>query len=108
MSSKENNSNQKGFEINSFGYLKELSKHIWAIILVAIICASLGGIVGKLTSKPTYTSSVSFVVNTLTAGEKAESSAVLAQINMANTFKYILSGRSLKEAVMETCDNKYD
>lgn len=93
----------KGIEINIFGFLKELSRKIWVVVLVAVIFATGGGIVSKLTTHYTYTSSVSFIVNTLTENEMAGSSAISAQINMADTFRYILSGRVIKEAVAEAC-----
>ncbi len=103
MNNYDNSTKQKGFELNIIGYLLELSKKIWLIIIIALICGLLGGIVGKITSKEAYTSDVSFIVNTLAENETAENSAISAQMNIANTFKYILSGRVLKTAVQEAC-----
>ncbi|MDD6275669.1 MAG: polysaccharide biosynthesis tyrosine autokinase [Clostridia bacterium] len=103
MSKYDNSNKQKGIEINILGYLKELSKRIWIIVLIAVLCAVGGGVLGKVTSTPTYTSSMSFIVNTLTENVMAGSSEVSAQINIANTFKYILSGREMKNAVTEAC-----
>lgn len=103
MNKYENTSKQKGFELNILGYLLELSKKWWIILIIAIICGLCGGIVAKVTNKDIYTSRVAFIVNTLTENEVVESSAVSAQINITNTFKYILSGRVLKEAVREAC-----
>lgn len=97
------NQKQKGFELNVVGYLLELSKKMWLIVIIALICGLLGGIVARVTSKDVYTSEVSFIVNTLAENESVENSAVSAQINITNTFKYILSGRVLKEAVREAC-----
>lgn len=98
------NNKQKGFELNIIGYLLELSKKIWLIVIIAIVFGLLGGIVGKVTSKDVYKSEVAFIVNTLSENEAVENSAVTAQINITNTFKYILSGRVLKEAVKEKCN----
>lgn len=103
MNKYENTSKQKGFELNILGYLLELSKKWWLILIIAIICGLGGGIVARVTNKDVYTSRVAFIVNTLTENEVVESSAVSAQINITNTFKYILSGRVLKEAVREAC-----
>lgn len=98
------NNKQKGFELNIIGYLFELSKKIWLILIIAIVFGLLGGIVGEVTSKDIYKSEVAFIVNTLSENEAVENSAVTAQINITNTFKYILSGRVLKEAVREKCE----
>ena len=103
MNNYDNSTKQKGFELNIIGYLLELSKKMWLIVIIAIVCGLLGGIVGKVTSKETYTSDISFIVNTLSENEAAENSAVSAQINITNTFKYVLSGRVLKDAVREAC-----
>lgn len=103
MNNYENSNKQKGFELNIIGYLLELSKKIWLIAIIAVVFGLLGGVVGKVTSQDVYKSEVAFIVNTLAENESVESSAVTAQINITNTFKYILSGRVLKEAVREKC-----
>ena len=107
MNNYENSNKQKGFELNIIGYLIELSKKIWLIAIIAIVFGLLGGIVGKVTSKDVYTSEVAFIVNTLSENEIVENSAVTAQINITNTFKYILSGREFKSAVQEKCNLSY-
>lgn len=101
-----NQQKQQGIEINIFSFLKELSKKIWIILLIVVIAGAGSGVLAKILSKDTYTSSVSFIVNTLTENEMAESSAVSAQVKITNTFKYILSGRVLKEAIVEACPIK--
>ena len=103
MNNYENSNKQKGFELNIIGYLLELSKKIWLIAIIAVVFGLLGGVAGKVTSQDVYKSEVAFIVNTLAENESVESSAVTAQINITNTFKYILSGRVLKEAVREKC-----
>ena len=103
MNNYENSNKQKGFELNIVGYLLELSKKMWLIVIIAIVFGLLGGVVGKVTSKDVYKSEVAFIVNTLSENEAVENSAVTAQINITNTFKYILSGRVIKEAVREKC-----
>ena len=103
MNNYESSNKQKGFELNIVGYLLELSKKMWLIVIIAIVFGVLGGVAGKVTSKDVYKSEVAFIVNTLAENEAVENSAVTAQINITNTFKYILSGRVLKEAVREKC-----
>lgn len=103
MNNYDNTNKQKGFELNIIGYLLELSKKIWLIVIIAVVFGLLGGVVGKLTSKDVYKSEVSFIVNTLSENEVVENSAVSAQINITNTFEYILRSRELKKAVQEKC-----
>lgn len=98
--------NQKGIEINFTAFFRELSKKVLSIILVTAIGAAIGGIVAKVTFDDTYTSTVSFVVNTSTETDKAASNEISAQINMAGTFNHILSSRKLKTAVYEKCSKK--
>ena len=69
MNSYENSNKQKGFELNIIGYLLELSKKMWLIVIIAVVFGLLGGIVGKVTSKDVYTSEVAFIVNTLSENE---------------------------------------
>ncbi len=103
-----NQTKQRGVEINILGFFKVLMKRLWVLVIVGVICGILGGFFIKVTSVDYYKSSVSFIVNTLTENEMAESSAVSAQINMANTFSYILSRRVMKEAVAEACPSNID
>lgn len=108
MSNFDNSANhQKGFELNVVGFLQELLKKIWLIILVAAVFGFSGGIIGKVTSKKVYTSDISFIVNTVTDGEYASSGEISAQINMTQTFKRILSSRAMKSAVTEASNGKY-
>ncbi len=107
MNNYENSNKQKGFELNIIGYLLELSKKMWLIVIIAVVFGLLGGVIGKVTSKDVYTSEVAFIVNTLSENEIVENSAVTAQINITNTFKYILSGREFKSAVQEKCKLSY-
>ena len=103
----EKNTQQKGFEFNIIGFLIDLSKRAWLIIIIAVVCGLLGGITGKLMSHEVYSSDISFIINTVSEGQYAESSAVSAQINMSQTFKKILESRALKMAVTEACEGKF-
>ena len=96
----------KGLEINILAFFKELSKKLWIVAIVAFIGAAIGGFVGHATMQETYTSTVSFVVNSATESGQTSSGEINAQINMAGTFSYILSSRALKEAIVEKCPEK--
>lgn len=108
MKSYSDKKSQKGIEINIMAFLREMSKKIWAIILAAVIGGIVGIAVAKVAFNDTYTSTVSFVVNTSTETDKAASNEISAQINMAGTFNHILSSRKLKTAVAEQCPIKVD
>ena len=99
---------QKGLEINFLAFFRELKKKFWIVIIVAIIGAAIGGIYGEATKKESYTSTVSFVVNSATENGQTSSGEINAQINMAGTFSYILSSRVMKEAIVESCPTKVD
>ena len=103
-----NQDKQRGVEINIVGYFKIVLKRLWILVIVGVVCGLLGNFYVRFTSADYYKSSVSFIVNTLTENEMAESSAVTAQMNMANTFSYILSRRVMKEAVVEQCPSNID
>lgn len=93
--------NSKGLEINIVAFFRELSKKLWIIIAVTVIGAICGAVFAEATRTETYTSTVSFVVNTATENEQAASGEINAQINMAGTFSYILSSRVMKDAIVE-------
>lgn len=97
---------QKGIEINFTAFFRELSKKLWLIVAVAVIGAIAGAVIANVAFEDTYTSTVSFVVNTSTETDKAASTEISAQINMAGTFNHILSSRKLKTAVYEKCDKQ--
>ncbi len=98
---------KKGFEFNIVGFLLDLSRKLWLIVIVAVVIGLIGGIIGKATSKKEYTSDITFIVNTVTDDDFASSSEISAQINMSQTFKRILSSRTLKTAVREASGEKY-
>ncbi len=91
MKSYSDRKSSKGLEINIVAFFRELSKKIWIVLIIAVIGAAIGGVVGEATKKETYTSTVSFVVNSATENGQASSGEINAQINMAGTFNYILS-----------------
>lgn len=107
MSNIENSTKQKGLELNVVGFLLELSKKIWIILIIAGILGLSAGIVGKVTKKKLYSSDISFVVNTAFDGERAASGEISAQITMTQTFVNILASRAMAFAVAEASGEKY-
>ena len=106
MKSYSDRKNSKGIEINILAFFKELSKKLWIVAIIAVIGATIGGVIGEAIKSETYTSTVSFVVNSATENGQVSSGEINAQINMAGTFSYILSSRALKEAIVEKCPEK--
>ena len=96
----------KGLEINILAFLKELSRKLWLVAIIGLVGAAIGGVIGEATKVETYSSTVSFVVNSATESGQTSSGEINAQINMAGTFSYILSSRALKTAVVEKCPEK--
>ena len=93
---------QKGIEINIFKTFRVLLKCWWIILLTAVVGMCLGVSYAKLTETPLYSSSLAFVVsNKSDGGEAYSSNDIAASIKMANTYKYILSGKSLCKLVAE-------
>lgn len=109
MSSNTNNTktDRKGAEINVAYLVKMILSKWWVIALAALLCGSIGFSAAELTKTVTYSSQISFVVSnrqTLDSEEPAYSSSDLnASITLANTYKYILSSRTMCEKVAKSC-----
>ena len=89
-------SNQKGLELNILAFFRELTKKLWIVLIVAVVAGIITAAVSEATKVETYTSTISFVVNTNMDGERANSGDISAQINMSGTFRYILSSSFMK------------
>lgn len=94
------NQENGGFQINILAFMRLLSQKIWIVISLALVFTIAGVGLSLVTLEDTYTSRVSFVVNTNADSTYAESSDVSASINIATTYKYILESRSVFEAVV--------
>ncbi len=101
-------SNQKGLELNILAFFRELTKKLWIVLIVAIVAGIITAAVSEATKVETYTSTISFVVNTNMDGERANSGDISAQINMSGTFRYILSSSVMKEAIVQNCSTPVD
>ncbi|HZJ77728.1 MAG TPA: polysaccharide biosynthesis tyrosine autokinase [Clostridia bacterium] len=94
---------EKGIEINIIKFLRALVKRWWIIVLIAVIGGSAGFTIAEITKTPTYSSTFAFVVSNKGDDEVFSSSDIAASIKMANTYKYILSGRTLSNLVASKC-----
>lgn len=105
MDSKSSSKAQNGIEINIAYLAKFIFARWWIILLAGFFGASSGFMLSELTTDPAYTSSISFVVSNrvLTNEDSYSSSDINASITMANTYKYILSSRTLCEKVAASC-----
>ena len=95
------NKEQKGFQINVMAFLRLVMKKIWLVIALALVLSITGFGMASVAIEDTYTSKISFVVNTVSDSTYAENSDVTASINIAVTYKYILESRSVVEAVVD-------
>ena len=96
--------NSNGIELNVFAFLKVLAKKIWIIVALAIIFGAAGAGISTIFKHDTYTTNLSFVVNTVSNdNEKIDNSDISASINVASTYKYILEGRSVSDITSKKC-----
>lgn len=97
----------KGAEINVAYLAKAVLSKWWVILLSAVFFALVGFGFSELTKTVTYSSNISFVVSNrhgAIGDEEAYSSSDLnASITLANTYKYILSSRTMCEKVAQSC-----
>ena len=94
----------KGLEINIFAFLRLVVKKLWIVIALAVVFAVGAAGLISLVKTDTYTSKISFVVNTLNESAQANNSDVSASINIATTYKYILESRAVIEEAVKGCE----
>ena len=103
MSNTENE--RRGAQINVAYLAKMILSKWWLILLAAIVFGTVGFAAAEFTKTVTYSSKISFVVSNrqpATEGGDAYSSSDLnASITLANTYKYILSSRTMCEKVAQ-------
>lgn len=93
----------KGLELNIVVFLRLVVKKLWLVIISAVVFAIAGSGLAMVLRTETYTSKISFVVNTLQDSVQAENSDIAASINIAATYNYILQSRSIIESTVENC-----
>ena len=91
----------KGIEINVLFLLEKVLKKWWLLLISAVLVAAIGWGCAYATTTPTYTSNLSFTVYNKEATDVNSSSDISSSIMMANTFKYILEGRTMCERVAQ-------
>ena len=103
-----NTQTNEGIDFQSIAqYAIRLLQKWWAILLSAVICASVGFVVAKLTYVPKYTSTMRFVIDNKgenTQAVSTSSSDITAGISLAKNYQYIMTEtNSLMNLVAENC-----
>ena len=99
-------SERKGVQINVAYLTKMILSKWWLIVLSAVLFGLLGFTAAEFLKTVTYSSTISFVVSNREQTEEDDaysSSDLNASITLANTYKYILSSRTMCERVAQTC-----
>lgn len=91
----------KGIEVNVLFLLERVLKKWWLLLVSAVLVAGIGWGYAYATTTPTYTSNLSFTVYNKEATDISSSNDISTSIMMANTFKYILEGRTMCERVAQ-------
>lgn len=94
----------KGVEINIIFLLETVLKKWWLLVISALVAGSIGFGIAVVTTTPTYTSDMSFTTYNQEATNVVSSGDISSSVMMANTFKYILKGRTMLERVADSCD----
>ncbi|MBQ6624854.1 MAG: hypothetical protein IIX39_03450, partial [Clostridia bacterium] len=100
-----NSSASNGLEINIIYLLEGILKKWWLILLLTVSFALAGIGISKVSTTPTYTSKISFVVNAISnsSSDEATYNDINGSIKIANTFSHILSSRILYIEVVNDC-----
>ena len=93
----------KGVEINVVFLLETVLKKWWLLVVSAILTGALGLGLAVVTNTPTYTSDMSFTIYNQEASNVVSSVDINSSVMMANTFEYILKGRTMLERVADSC-----
>ena len=91
-----------GVEVNIMYVFGLLLRRLWLLILVALVVGASCAVVTKAVEEPTYTSSMTFIVNNKSekdlssSGENSVSyNDMSASAYMANTFVHLMTGRTM-------------
>ena len=99
------NTRTNGIQINMAYLAKMILSKWWVIVLAATVFGSIGFATAEYTKTVTYSSKISFVVSNRQPsleGDAYSSSDLNASITLANTYKYILSSRTMCEKVAQS------
>ncbi|MBR6635729.1 MAG: hypothetical protein IKL41_08920, partial [Clostridia bacterium] len=93
----------KGIEINVIYLLESVLKKWWVLLLSALLSGVLGLGCAFITTTPTYSTNLSFVIYNKNANDVDDSADINSSIKVAETFRYILEGRTLCDEVAKDC-----
>ncbi|MBR3753668.1 MAG: polysaccharide biosynthesis tyrosine autokinase [Clostridia bacterium] len=93
----------KGIEINIIYLLESVLKKWWVLLLSAVVAGAMGLGCAFITSTPTYSTNLSFVIYNKNANDVNDSSDITSSIKVAQTFEYILEGRTMCEKIAKSC-----
>ena len=87
-----------------------LLRRLWLLILVALVVGASCAVITKAVEEPTYTLSMTFIVNNKSekdlssSGENSVSyNDMSASAYMANTFVHLMTGRTMCNAIAAEC-----
>ena len=94
--------NSDGVEVNIMYAFGLLLRRLWLLILVALVVGASCAVITKAVEEPTYTLSMTFIVNNKSekdlssSGENSVSyNDMSASAYMANTFVHLMTGRTM-------------
>ena len=99
-----------GVEVNIMYAFGLLLRRLWLLILVALVVGASCAVITKAVEEPTYTLSMTFIVNNKSekdlssSGENSVSyNDMSASAYMANTFDHLMTGRTMCNAIAAEC-----
>lgn len=99
-----------GVEVNIMYAFGLLLRRLWLLILVALVVGASCAVITKAVEEPTYTLSMTFIVNNKSekdlssSGENSVSyNDMSASVYMANTFVHLMTGRTMCNAIAAEC-----
>lgn len=99
-----------GVEVNIMYAFGLLLRRLWLLILVALVVGASCAVITKAVEEPTYTLSMTFIVNNKSekdlssSGENSVSyNDMSASAYMANTFVHLMTGRTMCNAIAAEC-----
>ncbi len=97
----------KGIEINIVFLLETVLKKWWLLVISAIVAGVLGLGVGIVTTTPMYTADMSFTTYNQEASNVVSAGDINSSVQIANTFKYILQGRTMLTSVAKNVEKSF-
>lgn len=99
-----------GVEVNIMYVFGLLLRRLWLLILVALVVGASCAVITKAVEEPTYTLSMTFIVNNKSEKDLSSSgdnsvsyNDMSASVYMANTFVHLMTGRTMCNAIASEC-----